>query len=142
MMFYIDNISPLSHLFICFFFQTIGYDPLVNAEESAKYNIEWLELEQIWSRADYITVHVPLIPPTRSEYRGRHLVVPLFGILCKKSPQMYVFSDLLLENSLFMAIMKSKLIFVCNIFRSHQRRCVWKVQGRRTYHQRSAWRNR
>jgi len=47
---------------------TIGYDPLVPAEEAAKFNIEWMELDQLWPKADYITVHTPLIPQTR----GRH----------------------------------------------------------------------
>ncbi|CAH1789717.1 unnamed protein product [Owenia fusiformis] len=45
---------------------TIGYDPLVSAEESAEFKIEWMELEKIWPLADYVTVHVPLIPPTKN----------------------------------------------------------------------------
>lgn len=45
--------------------QTIGYDPLVPADEAAKYNIEWMELDKLWSKADYITVHTPLIPQTK-----------------------------------------------------------------------------
>lgn len=46
-------------------FQTIGSDPLVSAEESAEFGVEWLPVEQIWPRADYITVHTPLIPQTK-----------------------------------------------------------------------------
>lgn len=45
---------------------TIGYDPFVSAEAAEKWNIEALELEQIWPRADYITVHTPLLPHTRN----------------------------------------------------------------------------
>lgn len=65
---------------------TIGFDPIVSKEVSerlathcfkptiltqqlqaaAKANIEWHELAQIWPRADYITVHVPLIPQTEN----------------------------------------------------------------------------
>ncbi|XP_068703836.1 probable 2-ketogluconate reductase [Montipora foliosa] len=45
--------------------RTIGYDPLVPADEAAKFNIEWMELDQLWPKADYITVHTPLIPQTR-----------------------------------------------------------------------------
>lgn len=44
---------------------TIGFDPLVSAEESAEFGVEWLPVEQIWPRADYITVHTPLIPQTK-----------------------------------------------------------------------------
>lgn len=46
--------------------KTIGYDPLVPAEESAKFDVEWLTLEEIWPRADVITLHVPLIPQTKN----------------------------------------------------------------------------
>ncbi|XP_065163775.1 D-3-phosphoglycerate dehydrogenase [Atheta coriaria] len=45
---------------------TIGFDPIVSAEDAAKFNVEKLELEQIWPRADYVTVHTPLIPQTRN----------------------------------------------------------------------------
>ncbi|XP_038044890.1 D-3-phosphoglycerate dehydrogenase-like [Patiria miniata] len=44
---------------------TIGYDPIIPASEAAEFNTEWMELEQLWSKADYITVHTPLIPQTR-----------------------------------------------------------------------------
>ncbi|XP_070566714.1 D-3-phosphoglycerate dehydrogenase-like [Ptychodera flava] len=44
---------------------TIGFDPLVPPEVSATFNTEWLEVKDIWPRADYITVHTPLIPQTK-----------------------------------------------------------------------------
>ncbi|KAF2358609.1 D-isomer specific 2-hydroxyacid dehydrogenase catalytic domain [Trinorchestia longiramus] len=44
----------------------IGYDPFVSAAVAAEWNIEALELEEIWPRADYITVHTPLLPHTRN----------------------------------------------------------------------------
>nr|XP_023012362.1 D-3-phosphoglycerate dehydrogenase [Leptinotarsa decemlineata] len=46
--------------------RTIGYDPIVPAEDAKKFNVEALDLEQIWPQADYITVHTPLIPETRN----------------------------------------------------------------------------
>lgn len=46
--------------------KTIGYDPLVSAEESETFGVEWLKLEDIWPRADVITLHVPLIPQTKN----------------------------------------------------------------------------
>ena len=45
--------------------QTIGFDPLVSIEDAATSNIEWLPLEQLWPRADFITVHTPLIAQTK-----------------------------------------------------------------------------
>jgi D-3-phosphoglycerate dehydrogenase len=43
----------------------IGYDPIVTAEEAAKHNIEFFQLNQIWPLADYITIHMPLLDETR-----------------------------------------------------------------------------
>jgi len=44
----------------------IGYDPIITAEQSAAFNVDWLPLESIWPKADYITVHVPLLPATQN----------------------------------------------------------------------------
>ncbi|KAK5647238.1 hypothetical protein RI129_002130 [Pyrocoelia pectoralis] len=44
--------------------KTVGYDPIVSAEEAAKFNVKFLELDEIWPIADYITLHTPLLPET------------------------------------------------------------------------------
>uniref|UniRef100_A0A1B6KWA9 D-3-phosphoglycerate dehydrogenase n=1 Tax=Graphocephala atropunctata TaxID=36148 RepID=A0A1B6KWA9_9HEMI len=46
--------------------KTIGFDPMVSAEEAQAFNVDKKELEEIWPVADYITVHTPLIPQTRN----------------------------------------------------------------------------
>ena len=46
---------------------TVGYDPLVPAEEASQFGVEFMELDQIWTIADFVTLHVPLIPPTKGE---------------------------------------------------------------------------
>lgn len=46
--------------------QTIGYDPIIPAEESATFNVQWMLLEEMWPKCDYITVHTPLIPQTKN----------------------------------------------------------------------------
>lgn len=51
------------------YFQTIGFDPIVSTEDAAKFNVTKLTLEEIFPQADYITVHTPLIPATRSKLR-------------------------------------------------------------------------
>ncbi|XP_003386095.1 PREDICTED: D-3-phosphoglycerate dehydrogenase-like [Amphimedon queenslandica] len=45
--------------------KTIGFDPLVPADEAAKFGVEWMETANIWPLADFITVHTPLIPATK-----------------------------------------------------------------------------
>lgn len=46
---------------------TIGFDPIIPAEVTAQFGVSSLSLEEIWPQADYITVHTPLIPQTRSK---------------------------------------------------------------------------
>lgn len=46
--------------------RVIGFDPITTLEEARAAGIEKMELDQIWPLADYITVHTPLIPATRS----------------------------------------------------------------------------
>lgn len=46
------------------FFKTIGYDPIITAEQSLTFGVEFFELNDIWPLADYITVHVPYMQAT------------------------------------------------------------------------------
>lgn len=43
----------------------IGYDPITPAEKVTKLGFEFVGLEEIWKRSDYITLHVPLISDTK-----------------------------------------------------------------------------
>uniref|UniRef100_A0A0P4W810 D-3-phosphoglycerate dehydrogenase n=1 Tax=Scylla olivacea TaxID=85551 RepID=A0A0P4W810_SCYOL len=45
---------------------TIGYDPMIPADVTAGWGVESLSLEALWPRADYITVHTPLLPHTKN----------------------------------------------------------------------------
>lgn len=49
--------------------RVIGFDPITTAAEAKAIGIEKMELEEIWPLADFVTVHVPLIPSTRSKSR-------------------------------------------------------------------------
>lgn len=42
----------------------IGYDPNIPKEMSAEWGVEWMPLKEMWPKADYITVHTPLLPET------------------------------------------------------------------------------
>ena len=44
----------------------IGYDPIVSAEDARASNIEFKQLEEIWPVADFISIHVPLMPETKN----------------------------------------------------------------------------
>lgn len=70
----LQHISEIYKQCVCNWFvieniilQTIGFDPIVSVEEAKTFNVDSLSLEEIWPVADYITVHTPLIPQTRSK---------------------------------------------------------------------------
>lgn len=46
--------------------KTIGFDPEVSKETAQNFGVETMRLNEIWPKADYITLHAPLIPSTRS----------------------------------------------------------------------------
>lgn len=50
--------------------KTIGYDPIVSAADAAANNIEFKQLDEIWPLADYITIHVPLLPETKNLFNS------------------------------------------------------------------------
>ena len=88
--------------------QTIGYDPIVPAKVAAKFNIEFLKLDQLWPLADFITVHTPLLPSTRGPslipiLSYYHVLIPQVCsmMLCSVGvSQVFVWSMLLEEGSL------------------------------------------
>lgn len=45
-------------------FKTAAYDPFVSAEDMAAVGVQKMNLEEIISEADYLSVHVPLIDDT------------------------------------------------------------------------------
>lgn len=59
----------------------IGFDPITSDQVARNAGIKKMELNDIWPLADYITVHTPLIPATKSKFRRKFLVEFLFTIL-------------------------------------------------------------
>lgn len=45
--------------------QTIGYDPFVSQEYAKKIGVEYVALEEVLKKSDYITVHTPLNKETK-----------------------------------------------------------------------------
>jgi D-3-phosphoglycerate dehydrogenase len=45
--------------------KVIAYDPFVTAEAAARLRVELVPLDELLARADFVTLHVPLIPETR-----------------------------------------------------------------------------
>jgi D-3-phosphoglycerate dehydrogenase len=45
--------------------KVIGYDPFLQPESAARLGVEFVSLEEVFARSDFITVHVPLTEETR-----------------------------------------------------------------------------
>ena len=53
--------------------QVIAYDPLMSDEEANSLGVELCTLDEVFKRADVVTLHTPLLEETRHLVRGRHL---------------------------------------------------------------------
>ena len=45
--------------------KVIAFDPFVTAETAARLRVELVSLDELWTRAHFITLHTPLTPETR-----------------------------------------------------------------------------
>ena len=43
----------------------LGYDPLISAERAAEMEVELVDLETLFSKSDYISLHIPETPETK-----------------------------------------------------------------------------
>ncbi len=50
--------------------KVIVYDPLINSDRAAQLNMQSVSLEEIWRRADFITIHTPKTPQTSNLISG------------------------------------------------------------------------
>jgi phosphoglycerate dehydrogenase-like enzyme len=53
--------------------KVIAYDPFVSSERARELGVELCELEDIFRRADVVSLHTPDLPETRGMIRGEHL---------------------------------------------------------------------
>jgi phosphoglycerate dehydrogenase-like enzyme len=53
--------------------QVIAYDPTIDEEEAMELDVEMVSLEELFARADVISLHAPVIPQTIRMIKGSHL---------------------------------------------------------------------
>ncbi|KAJ8678035.1 hypothetical protein QAD02_013822 [Eretmocerus hayati] len=59
--------QEVAHRMRAFDMSIIAFDPLLTVEKAASFGASKVSLADIWKLSDYITVHVPLLPQTKSE---------------------------------------------------------------------------
>lgn len=52
--------------------RVIAYDPFVSAEQGAAWGVEMCGLDEVFQRADVVSLHTPLLPATRGLITGAH----------------------------------------------------------------------
>lgn len=60
--------------------QVLGYDALLSAETILQRSAQPVTLEELYARSDFISLHVPLIPETRSMINGQTLGMMKRGV--------------------------------------------------------------
>lgn len=55
--------------------RVIAYDPFVSHDDARRLNVEMVGLEEIFRRADVVSLHTPLLESTRGMIRGLHLAL-------------------------------------------------------------------
>ncbi len=60
--------------------KVIAYDPYLSAERALDLGVEKVELEELWRRADFITLHTPLTERTRNIINGETLAAAKKGV--------------------------------------------------------------
>lgn len=45
--------------------EVIGFDPALPKDTAAERGIQLMDLADVWSKADFITLHTPLTPDTK-----------------------------------------------------------------------------
>lgn len=58
---------------LAFDMKVVGYDPFLTPERAAELGVEHVELEEIWGRCDYLTLHTPLSEETRHMVGAKEL---------------------------------------------------------------------
>ena len=55
--------------------EVVAYDPVVSVERAELFNVELVGLSELLERADFVTVHVPLVDANRNLISGRELAL-------------------------------------------------------------------
>jgi D-3-phosphoglycerate dehydrogenase len=60
--------------------KVLGYDPQIDADDFRLYNAEVVDLPELYTRSDFITLHIPLTPETKGMINGQAIAQMKRGV--------------------------------------------------------------
>jgi len=85
--------------------KVIAYDPFLSAERALKLGVEKVELDELWRRADFITLHTPLTDKTRNIINVETLALTKKGVRLINCAR----GELVDENALYEALKSGRV---------------------------------
>jgi D-3-phosphoglycerate dehydrogenase len=85
--------------------QVVAYDPFINAEKAAAIGAELVTLDDLYARADFITVHLPLTDESRHIINERTIAKMKDGVLIVNDAR----GGIIDENALLAALESGKV---------------------------------
>ncbi len=58
----------------------IAYDPFLNEEKAKSLGVQCVEIEELWKRSDFITLHTPLTPETKYLVNSKSIALMKDGV--------------------------------------------------------------
>ncbi len=83
----------------------VGYDPAVGREEAAELGVEWLERDEVIRRADFLSLHLPLMSATENIIDRALMALMKDGVYLVNTAR----SELIDEDALVEALVSGKV---------------------------------
>ncbi len=97
--------SRVGHMLSGFECRVIGYDPLIGRDEAAKTGVEWMERDEVIRRADFLSLHMPLVPANENLLNGERIGMMKDGVYLINTAR----SELVDEEALIEALHSGKV---------------------------------
>jgi D-3-phosphoglycerate dehydrogenase len=95
----------VGHMLSAFGCRVTGYDPVVGVDEAAQSGIEWMERDEVIRRADFLSLHVPLVPTTENLLNRERIGMMKDGVYLINTAR----SELIDEEALIEALRSGKV---------------------------------
>ncbi|NWF69164.1 MAG: phosphoglycerate dehydrogenase [Chloroflexi bacterium] len=83
----------------------VGYDPAVSVGQAAGFGVEWVEADEVLRRADFLSLHLPVVPATENMLNHERFALMKDGVYLINTAR----SELIDEDALIAALRSGKV---------------------------------